>query len=232
MEPPDGFLEALLGFAQSLAAGYDTLDLLSDLLLRVSDVVGAEGAGVCLIQSGKLRFVTANHDSVATVERVQERNEQGPGLDVVRTGNPVLVARMREHADRWPAYARGARAAAVAAVASIPMSASTCVGALDLYHFSEHDWTPDEVSTASIFGDIAGAHLLCAAELERTQRTVEQLEHALDSRVLIEQAKGILAGERDISLDQAFQVMRKHANDHNATLRAVADAVTNLGLRP
>ena len=74
--------------------------------------------------------------------------------------------------------------------------------------------------------------MLHASELDRERRTVEQLQGALDSRVVIEQAKGILAAENKISIDQAFALLRRHANDRNATLRAVAEAVVQLGLRP
>ncbi len=71
-----------------------------------------------------------------------------------------------------------------------------------------------------------------ASELEKSRRTAEQLQHALESRIVIEQAKGVLAGERKISMDRAFEILRKHARDQNGSLGSVAEAVVNLGLRP
>jgi AmiR/NasT family two-component response regulator len=112
------------------------------------------------------------------------------------------------------------------------MGNTECIGTLDLHRANEHAWTEHEVATARVFTDIATAYVLQASQHAREQRTIEQLQHALNSRVIIEQAKGVLAAERKISVDHAFALLRKHANDRNVTLRAVADAVVNLGLRP
>jgi AmiR/NasT family two-component response regulator len=83
-----------------------------------------------------------------------------------------------------------------------------------------------------VLADIATGYVVHASELNRTRRINEQLQAALESRVLIEQAKGLLAGERSITLDQAFAILRAHARSRNASLQSVAQAVVELGLRP
>jgi GAF domain-containing protein len=223
---------ALIGFARTLAAGYDVSDVLHDLPDRVTSVLNIAGAGVSVRHDGAVRFVTVDHETIAALERVAEENDQGPCVDAIGTGQRVLISRLGDHAARWPDYTAKAAKLGIVAVAAIPMRNAARIGALDLFDTSEHHWTQEEVDIADVFADIATAYVLHASQLERDRRTIEQLQHALDSRVIIEQAKGILAGERKISIDQAFALLRKHANDRNATLRAVAEAVVHLGLRP
>lgn len=232
MAEMSGLTQALIGFARTLAGGYDVSDVLHDLPDRVSSVLNIAGAGVSVRDGGAIRFVTVDHEAIVALERVAEKHDQGPCVDATRTGQQVLVSRLADHAARWPDYAAKAAELGIVAVAAIPMRNAARIGALDLFDTSEHDWSPEEVDIADVFADIATAYVLHASDLERDRRTIEQLQHALDSRVIIEQAKGILAGERKISIDQAFALLRKHANDRNATLRAVAEAVVHLGLRP
>lgn len=103
---------------------------------------------------------------------------------------------------------------------------------LDVCAAGPHTWTGEEVRLASLFAAAAGASIANGSRVEQATRTAEQLRHALDSRVLIEQAKGILSAERGISVDDAFALLRRRARDHGEPLRDVADAVVNRRLRP
>jgi GAF domain-containing protein len=133
---------------------------------------------------------------------------------------------------RWPELAAAAADVGIVAVAGIPMHLNgTRLGALDLYHDRPHDWT-DDVEAARLLAYMATAYVANAARLDQVRHTAEQLQEALDSRVVIEQAKGILAGERNITVDEAFATLRSHARNNHVSLRAVADAVVNLRLRP
>ena len=119
------------------------------------------------------------------------------------------------------------------AVAAIPMIAeSRVLGVVDLYAHSPRDWTDDDIAAARVFADVATSYIINASELEQTRRTAEQLQEALDSRIVVEQAKGILAADGQVDMDGAFELRRRHARTHNASLRSVAEAVVNLGLRP
>lgn len=154
-------------------------------------------------------------------------------MDAYRGGEPVLVANLGDYPDHWPGFARRAIALGVVAVAAIPMRLDdTRLGTLNLYTTSRRDWSDDDVTAARVLADVATSYLARASELDRSRRVAEQLQEALSSRVVIEQAKGMLAAERDISVDQAFQVIRSHARKRGASLRTVATAIVNLGLRP
>jgi hypothetical protein len=118
-------------------------------------------------------------------------------------------------------------------VASIPMRHDgESIGTVDLYSAARRDWCTGNLRAAGILADMATGYLVQARELDRQGRIVGQLREALDSRIVIEQAKGVLAAERRISVDEAFEVLRRHARNHAVSLRSVAEAVVSLGLRP
>ena len=222
---------SLVEFARTLTGRFDISDVLNDLAARLPDVLAIAGAGVSLVSGTELSFATANSERAATLEKVQEQLNAGPCAEAITSGDDVLIRDIGDHAHRWPEYAAMAERLGIVAVAALPLRNSIRLGALDLYHTGVHDWTPEEVTTARVFADIATGYVLSASELERERRTVEQLELALESRVIIEQAKGILAHANGINVDAAFVRLRTYARAHNANLREVAKAVVSLGLR-
>jgi GAF domain-containing protein len=229
----DLLVGALSDFARTLVRRFDISDVLYELTTRVTTVLELTSAGVSLVLDGRLRFVTALDETTASLERVQEEEQAGPCIEAYRSGEPVLVSKLKEVDDRWPAFARQARKIGFEAVAGIPMRLDgESLGAVDLYHTDARDWSSDDVRVARVLADMATSYVVNASELERQQRTAEQLQLALESRVIIEQAKGILAAERRVSVDQAFELLRRHARSHNADLRTTAEAVVHLGLRP
>lgn len=225
-------MRVLSDFAHTLAGDFAVSDVLHDLAERVTEVLGVPGAGVSLADSGIVRFVAAIDEVTTTIERVQEDTQEGPCVDACRAGDLVLVADLRDDPGRWPTFAARARELGIVAVAGIPMHWNgTRLGALDLYATARRDWSAAEVELAQVLADMATCYIAHASELERSRRTVEQLQEALESRVVIEQAKGMLAAERGISVNEAFELIRGHARSHSASLRAVGDAIVNLGLR-
>lgn len=226
-------MRVLSEFARILAGNFAVSDVLHDLAERAIEVLGVPGAGVSLAESGSIRFVTAIDEVTAAIERVQEDTQEGPCVDAHRTGALVLVADLRDVPERWPTFATRAREIGIVAVAGIPMHWNgTRLGALGLYATARRDWPTDDVVLARVLADMATCYVAHASELERSRRTVEQLREALESRVVIEQAKGMLAAERRISVNEAFELIRGHARSHSASLRAVGEGIVNLGLRP
>lgn len=225
-------LQTLAGFAKTLTHGYEISDVLHDLTERVSAVLGIAGAGVSLREDGRLRFVTSDSQTLATLEQVQEEHQAGPCAAAAATSEPVLVTNLGEHAERWPPYVHQAEALQIVAVAAVPMTTNdNSIGTLDLYHTAARAWSTDDVATAQVLADIATSYLVNASRVDRHRRISEQLQRALNSRVIIEQAKGIIAAQQSISVDNAFQLLRQHARDHNTPLHALANAVVHLGLR-
>jgi GAF domain-containing protein len=225
--------QTLSEFAATLVKGFAVSDVLHDLAERVTTVLGVDSAGVSVQESGRLCFITALDERSATLEQAQERAQAGPCLDAWRSGAPVTITDLREGPPRWGSYDQVAHEAGIVAVAGIPMRLDGgSIGALDLYSAVPREWSPDDLHTARVLADMATSYVINASELDRQRRINRQLQDALDSRIIIEQAKGVLAAELGISVDKAFDLMRHHARDHNANLRAVAQRVVNLGLRP
>lgn len=207
-------------------------DALHDLVDDAADLLGVAGAGISLARDGGLAFATAADERVTFLERLQEETQSGPCVEAHRAGTAVMVADLRADPHRWPALARAAADAGVVAVAGIPVHLNGAhLGALDLYDDHPRAWS-DDLEVAELFAAMAAAYVANAARLDEARHIAEQLQEALTSRVVIEQAKGVLAGERGISVDEAFAVLRSHARRKRVSLRAVADAIVNLGLRP
>jgi GAF domain-containing protein len=226
-------IEELSSFARKLITDYPITDALHDLTDAITAILGIRGAGVSLAQDGRLSFATAASEDVEALEHVQESEQEGPCVEAFRTGVPVLVTDLGAEAERWATFAEVAKARGIVSAAGIPLHLNgNRMGALDLYDGAAHAWTAEETRTAELLAAIATAYVVNASRLDQVRHTAEQLQAALDSRVVIEQAKGILAGERGVSVDEAFQLLRDHARNRGVSLRDVANAVVALGLRP
>lgn len=223
----------LSSYARKLVTDYPISDALHDLIEATTVIFGIRGAGVSLASEGALSFAAASSEDLAALERIQEERQVGPCVEAFRSGAAVLVTDLTEDPGRWPDLTSAAVSSGIVAVAGIPMHLNgTRIGAVGLYATCRREWTAEEARTAELIAALAGGYLANASYLDQARQTVDQLQEALDSRVVIEQAKGVLAGERKISVDQAFEVLRTHARNRGASLREVANAVVRLGLRP
>jgi GAF domain-containing protein len=230
---PRLLLGELERFARQLITDYSVSDALHDLVDASVTLLDLEGAGTLLARGGRLEFAAATPGAVTLLEELQERDQSGPCAEAFSTGETALVADLALERDQWPELVAVAERSGIRSVAATPLHLNgTRLGVLDLYDGRPRAWTDDDVRTAELLAALAAGYIANASRLDQARRTADQLQEALDSRVIIEQAKGVLAGERGIPVDQAFQVLRAHARSHNAPLREVANAVVNLGLRP
>jgi len=226
------FLHTLSRFAVVLPARYDLEATLSDLTESVTAVLGLSGSGVTMAEDGRLRFVTAVSEASGELERNQEDKQAGPCRDAYDTGEVVRVTDVREESARWPEFAAIATGLSVAGVAGIPMRlAERIIGALNLYSPVPRAWTDEDIAVAGVLADVATSYVVNASKLRQQEQLSEQLQEALESRVVIEQAKGITAEQHAVSIDQAYQRMRRHARNNNASLRVVAEAIVAVGLQ-
>ena len=237
MTLPDGadgeLMRVLTDFALRVGTPYEVTDALHDLVDDVICVLGVSGAGVSLGDGDTVSFATAVPAEIAAVERAQEEAQSGPCIEAHRTGTSVLVPDLADCPHRWPALTEAPASVGVVAVAGIPVRIEdNRLGALDLYDRRRRDWDREVVEAATVLAGLAASYIANASRVDRLRHTAEQLQEALNGRVLIEQAKGILAGERGITVDQAFEQLRAHARRNGASLRSIADAVVTLGLRP
>jgi GAF domain-containing protein len=226
------FLQTLSRFAVVLPARYDLEASLSELTESVTEVLGLSGSGVIMAEDGRLRFVTAVSQASGELERNQEQHQAGPCRDAYETGEVVRVTDVRQESQRWPLFATAATRLGVAGVAGIPMRlADEIIGALNLYSPEPREWSDGDIAVAAVLADVATSYVVNASKLRQQEQLSEQLQEALESRVVIEQAKGITAYKNAVSVDQAYQRMRGHARSNNASLRMVAEAIVAVGLQ-
>ena len=228
MPNPETLLDSLERFASALTSGYGIGDVLHNLTDEMAEVLNLRGAGVTLVHDGQQRFVTAADEAIATLERVQETFQMGPCIDAVASSAPVAVPDIAEGeaSDRWPDYTTAAKLTGIQAVAGIPMLAEgAAIGAVNLYNSQPRDWSVEDLRVATIFASIATGYLAHASSAQQQQRTVEQLQQALNTRLIIEQAKGVLATQQETTVDEAFTRLRTYAREHNDRIHDVSRAV-------
>lgn len=224
----------LTEFASSLLTPYDVDLALEDLALRLRDLLEIDGAGVSLAKDGELYLATAIPDDMRVLEEVQVSTQSGPCVDAFKTEKAVVIADLQSNQfkDRWPKYCAKARELSVSSIAAIPMGvADNAVGAVNLYSRKQRSWSDEEITLARAFADAATVYLLNSATYDNQRTLNRHLQNALESRILIEQAKGIIAEARGIDVETAFELIRKQARSRSAPLRSVAEAIVRLGLR-
>jgi GAF domain-containing protein len=229
------YLRTLSEFTRVLLVPFEVHAALNELAIRITDVLGLAGSGVSLAHGDRLEFDTANGSMIADVERTQEQVQMGPCVTAFRTGEVVAVTDLPICHDRWPNYCEAAALVGIKAVASLPMrlgEGALTVGALNLCANDPRDWPVEDLAAAGVMADMATAYLINASDRRRCVERAEQLQLALDSRVIIEQAKGVLVGTHQLTPDEAFDRIRRHARSHNANLTSVAEAVVGRGLDP
>lgn len=181
-------------------------------------------------EDGRLLFITATSERVTEIERVQESEQAGPCVQAFTTGNVVTIDKI-SGIDRWPLYRQTAAQAGFESVVGLPLIVEDRrVGSLNVYDTGPREWSADSLASARVLADIATAYIVRAGELAEAHALSHQLQHALDSRVIIEQAKGMLARDHKISVDAAFDRIRSHSRTNHVPVRTVAEAVVNLGL--
>jgi GAF domain-containing protein len=186
---------AFVEFSDTLGRDYDVVEFLSRLCLRSVEVLEVTAAGALLTdRAGQLRMVAASTETVTFLETLQIQRQEGPCVDAYRSGRRVAVPDLRRTARRWPVFTPRALEAGMAGVCAFPMRLRTDrIGALNVFQA-----TPGAFDQAAVFGgqalaDVATIAILQARAVEGAARLAGQLEHALESRVAVEQAKGILA---------------------------------------
>jgi len=215
-----------------LPGRYDLEATLTELTESLTSVLGLSGSGVTMAdEGGRLRFVTAVSQASGDLERNQEQQQAGPCRDAFDTGEVVRVTDVRKESSRWPEFSATAARLSVAGVAGIPMRlADKVIGALNLYSSEAREWTDEDIAVAGVLADVATSYVVNASKLRQQEQLSEQLQQALESRVIIEQAKGITAQQKSVSVDDAYQMIRRHARNNNASLRVVAEAIVAVGL--
>lgn len=219
--------ETFVELTDTMVAGFDVIDFLHLLTDRSVRLLDASAAGLLLADPrGELRVVAASSERARLLELFQLQNDQGPCLDCFRTGQPVAVPDLSAETRRWPRFAATARDTGFAAVQALPMRLrDQIIGALNLFRSRAGPFDPAGMRVGQALADVATISLLHERALRRSETLNEQLQTALNSRVIIEQAKGKLAERLHLDMDQAFTVLRHHARSRNQRLSDLARAL-------
>jgi GAF domain-containing protein len=221
--------QAMVELADTLVAGYDLMEFLQTLADRCVELLEVDAAGLLLADSqGVLQLVAASTERARVVELFQIQNDEGPCLDCYRTGKAVIVSDIRADraTARWPRFAAAAREMGYAGVHAIPMRLrDQIIGTLNLFRTAPDGLTPAVVVAATALVDVATIGILQERAVRHQEVVAGQLQVALNSRVIIEQAKGILAERLRVSPDEAFVLLRRYARDHNHPLTELSGDV-------
>jgi GAF domain-containing protein len=212
----------------TLVAGFDVIDFLHVLTDRSVQLLDVAAAGLLLADPrGELRVVAASSEAARLLELFQLQADQGPCLDCCRTGQPVTAADLAT-AQRWPQFTAAARDAGFTAVQALPMRLrEQVIGALNLFRATPGPFDPADVRIGQALADVATISVLNERGMRHSEVLNEQLQAALDSRVIIEQAKGKLAERLGVDMDQAFKLLRDFARARNRRLSDLAQALVN-----
>ena len=213
--------------ADTLVDDFDVLEFLSMLVERCVELLDVAAAGVVLSdQRGGLRMAAASSEQARIVELFAIQADDGPCRECVRAGQPVSSADLTTEDARWPRFAPAARAAGFHAVHAVPMRLRrTVVGALNLLNTSTNEVDEASVELGQALADVATIGMLQQRAGSDNAMLAEQLHTALNSRVVIEQAKGVLSAHGGVEMNHAFAALRGYARSHNLRLSDVARTV-------
>jgi GAF domain-containing protein len=222
-------VETLVELADTLVAEYDVIDFMQTLAERSVELVGVSAAGIMLADSqGRLRHAACSSEQMRLVELFELQLEEGPCFDAFREQRAVRCDSPEDAAERWPDFAPRAREGGFASVSAVPLRLrGDAVGALNLFSATNGALDDDRLHVVQGMADIATIGILQARLIHDQSVLTSQLEAALDSRVSIEQAKGVISERRNINVDDAFVLIRRFARNNNRLLSETAAGIVD-----
>jgi GAF domain-containing protein len=178
--------------------------------------------------AGELAVVASTSEKSLLVETMQLSYGAGPCVECFTTGTPVTVGDVAQTGDRWTGFRQAALEQGFHSVHAVPLRLrGNVIGTLNLFHSRPGALSDEDMSVAQGLADVATIGILQERAIREADVAKKQLQHALDSRVLIEQAKGVIAYMRDVDMDAAFRTLRAYSRSNNLNLRDVAERVVN-----
>ena len=221
--------EVFVELADTLTVEFDLIEFLSVLCERCAELLEGPQVGVMLSDArGKLRHVASSTEDMRVVELLELQHDEGPCLDCFKTSAAVLNEALEPIRDRWPSFAPDALAAGFPMVSALPLQLrDEVIGAMNIFHVDAEPLDPVDVRLAQALADIATVGLLQQRAITKTTELATQLQTALNHRITIEQAKGMVSAELGVGVDEAFGLLRSFARSHNLHLVDVATEVLN-----
>ena len=231
----DLIADAFVELADCLVDDFEVTDLLHRLIDHALHLLDADAAGIMLADpAGNLQVVASNSHAVEALELFELQTDSGPCVECFRSGEPVTPADRAEMRAWWPAFAPAVEALGYSSAQAVPMRLrDEVIGALNIFRTREGALGERDLRLARALADVATVSLVADRTITARQLLADQLQRALTSRVVLEQAKGMLAERAGIGVDEAFATMRRHARTTGRGLRDVAaDVVTRRGSIP
>ncbi len=227
MAREEQLLTAFIEFADTLVDEYDIVEFLQRLASRCVELVDVSEAGIMLAGgSGALHYAASSSERMRLIELFELQHDEGPCVDAYRTGKAVHSSLDPEADEHWPAFAPHSRAAGFQSVSALPMRLrSEVIGALNVFSSTARVLDSGDQMIAQSLADIATIGILQERALNDARIVTSQLEAALESRVIIEQAKGIVAERNHASIDAAFRQLRSYARNNNLHLSRTAQEI-------
>jgi transcriptional regulator with GAF, ATPase, and Fis domain len=226
--------DTFVDLADTLVDNYDVSELLNRLVAACVNLFGVTAAGLLLRdQRGSLSVVASSSEETRLLELFQLQSDQGPCVDCVSSAAQVMSGDLASETTRWPRFVPAALAVGFGSVVAVPLRLrNQTVGALNLFDARPVLMAEADQRAAQALADVATIGILQHRSLHRSTVLAEQLQHALNSRVVIEQAKGIVAERGDVTMEVAFQTMRTYARNRNLHLSDVAQSVVDGSIDP
>lgn len=219
----DTFVE----LADTLVAEFDAIEFLHVLIERAVVLLDADAGGIMLADDrGGLEVLAASSHETRLVELFELQHDEGPCLEAFHTGQAVTRSDLGAMRESWPSFTPRLQEAGFSSAQAVPMRLrKEVIGALNVFRVRPGPLSPGDMKLARALADVATVGLLQERTIRARDLLAEQLQGALNSRILIEQAKGVLAERTGLDVDQAFTVIRAYARQHSQPLSAVAMAV-------
>ena len=219
--------QTFVELADTLVDGFDVMEFLYTLAERCVELLDVSAVGLMFgDEHGRLRVAASSSEETRLLELSQLQNNEGPCLECYRSGEPVAEPDLSQAGERWPRFAPEAARAGFRTVHALPMRLrERTVGSLNLFHVEAHALSPATTAIAQSMVDVATIGLIQVEGADRSEVLHTQLYQALEARVVIEQAKGMIAEMEDVSPAEAFTALREHARRRQLRLVELAHAV-------
>jgi GAF domain-containing protein len=219
-------VRALVEMADTLVEDYDVVDLLTGLTDRCVSLLGVSAAGVMLASpAGGLGLVASSSEAMRMLELFELQAREGPCLDAFRTGDPVEQESLEAGSGRWPSFSAAAVNSGFQSAIALPLRLrDVTLGAMNLLFVKQSVMSEGDIIVARAFADLAALSIVQHRASADALRLNEQLSDALTSRIVIEQAKGVISERASIDLAEAFTRLRCYARNGNLRLTDVAQA--------
>ena len=223
----DLIADAFVELADSLVSEFEVGDFLDRLIHHAVTLLDADAAGIMLADSsGTLQVLATSSHAVELLELFELQADSGPCLEAYRSGQPVTPPDLQAMRSWWPAFSVQAEAVGFRSAQAVPMRLrADVIGAMNVFRRGEGALVGSQLKLAQALTDVATVALISERTSTARQLLADQLQAALSSRVLLEQAKGVLAERLGVSVEQAFDMLRKAARGSGRTLRDVATTV-------